>query len=85
MEHDDIAFSTAISRLSATALSSSREQYYTPITHCSQKQPMESHVSHSYFGGTNEERSPAPFMYWQRHRYRLKEHKEVANRAVIHL
>ena len=34
------------------------------VTYCSQEQPMESHVSHSYFGGTNEEGSPAPFMYW---------------------
>ncbi len=46
---------------------------------------MESHVSHSYFGGNNEEGSPAPFMYWQRHRYRMKEHEEVANIAVIYL
>ncbi len=85
MEHDDVPFPTAISRLPATALSSSREGYHSPITHCSQEQPMESHVSHSYFGGNNEEGSPAPFMYWQRHRYRMKEHEEVANIAVIYL
>lgn len=47
--------STAISRLSATALSSSRKEYHTPITHCSQEQPVESHLSHSYFGSTNKE------------------------------